>query len=190
MWRAKLRGGLQGNVVVKTVAVVAHVLGGRQRNVLSLATGGLIACLTLRLISWTLTAAARQRYVLDAMWKNRDPAGFYLERRHLLATLLIRPAIHDRAANHHYAHALLEQSGKPLGILMPPFDVGPETTPILVATLAVRDRVVEHHIESQHVPRIFVAVGERPVLSSVADVAFPNYWCTHGVSPFSVEVGS
>ncbi len=188
MWRAKLRG-LQGNVVVKPVAVVAHVFGGRLRNVLSLAASGLTAWLTLRLIGRTLTAA-RQRYVFDSVWKNRDPAGLDLERRHLLAALFIRPAIHDRATNHHHAHALLEQSRKPLGILMPPFDVGPEATPILVAALAIRDRVVEHHIESQHVPRIFVAVGERPVLSSVADVAFPNYWCTHGVSPFSVEVGS
>lgn len=77
----QIKGGLQGNVVVKAVAVVAHVFGGRLRNVLSLGAAGLTALLPLWLIGRALTSAIpRQRYVFDPVRKNRDPAGFDFER--------------------------------------------------------------------------------------------------------------
>lgn len=61
----EIKGGSQGNVVVKTV-VVAHVFGGRLRNVLSLGAAGLTALLPLWLIGRALTSAIpRQRYVFD-----------------------------------------------------------------------------------------------------------------------------
>lgn len=138
-----------------------------------------------------MTIAVRcQGDLFDTMREDRDAACLDLQRRNVFTRLLVFPGVHDRPANDQNPHTFLEQFSKALGILMPPLNVAPEAPTILVATLAIGDRVVEHHIESQHVPRIFVAVGERTVFSCVTDVAFPNYWCTHGVSPFSVEVGS
>lgn len=57
---------------------------------------------------------------------------------------------------------------------MPPLNTAPEAAAILVATLAIGNRVVEHHVETQQLPRGIVAVREAAVLRRRADVAFPE----------------
>lgn len=96
----------------------------------------------------------------QAMRKDGNARGFDLQRLYFFARLFVRPAVHDRPAFDLDAHTFREQFGETLGILMPPLDAAPEAAAILVATLAIGNRVVEHHVETQQLPRGLLPLGK------------------------------
>jgi len=190
MWRAKLRAyGLER--LFLEAGVVLNAVWNRLRRTLIRTTVALRLTLPLGLtglllIGWALvTALGRgEPDLVDTMREDRYAVGLDLQRGYVLAGRLVLPGIHDRAPHHENAHALLEQLSETFSVWVPPLHIGPETTAVLVAPLAVGDRVIEKDIQAQHLPWWLIPVREAAIFRCVTDIAFPVYRRTHGVSPF------